>query len=69
MKLKTLNNVEEGELFFAYVDTQDGKDLRSFIKCKHDLNLSVYHFVCDEANGNGDEWHKKSFNRYDQVWA
>lgn len=66
MKLKLLDSLEEGELFFAYADTSDGKDLRSYFKGKPDEN-NITRLVCPCTTG--DKWHTKYFNVHEKVWA
>lgn len=65
MKLKTLNNVDEGELFFVHVNTEDGPDLRSYIKGKPNANRTHYHCECS----TGDTWEALDFPLTKQVWA
>lgn len=66
MKQKTLNDVEEGELFFAFVTTVDGPDFRSFFKGKL-VELANYYYHCECTTG--DPWQAHKFAVNHQVWA
>lgn len=66
MRLKILSNVEEGELFFVYVNTEDGKDLRSFIKGP-EIKLAETYYQCEHTSG--DKWLTRRFTTKELVWA
>ena len=66
MKIKNLNTLDDGELFFAYVNTEDGKDLRSYFKGTPSITTpSVIHCECS----TGDKWEAQDFQYYQRVWA
>ena len=65
MKLKQLSDLEEGELFFAYVNTQDGRDFRSFFKGKSLTNFPT--ILCNSTSD--DKWLDHNFTSTQKVWA
>lgn len=68
MKLKILANIEEGELFFAYVNTVDGKDLRSYIKGPLIKDMGRTCYFCEHTSG--DSYMAKMFSSDKElVWA
>ena len=65
MKLKLLDSLEEGELFFAYADTSDGKDLRSYFRGPRIGSLEIINCECS----SGDPYETKDFHIMQRVWA
>jgi len=66
MKPTTLDKIDEGDMFFAYCDTEDGKDLRSYFK-GNAVRLAADYFHCECTTG--DTWHSRKFPYNQKVWA